>query len=63
MATVLLSDLPGEEPGTGLKAYQQATQDLYWRCPSDQAYEDIMNGLAHLDKDGQVVYEESDYFE
>lgn len=56
MALVVISDLPGEEPGTGWKAYEKAPADLYRRCPSDQAYEDVMNGLAYLDGKGQVVY-------
>jgi hypothetical protein len=61
---ILLSDLPGDEPGDGLKRYQQAAADLYALCGSDRAYEDVMNGFAYVTADGQVVYYEceDDYY-
>ena len=56
MAMIVISDLPGEEPGSGWKAYREAADALYWRCPSDKAYEDVMNGYAYLNEDDELVY-------
>jgi len=61
MDFIVLSGTPGQDTEATLAAYKEATSDLLERADSDQAYEDIMNGLAHLDRDGRVVYYEGDF--
>lgn len=56
MAIIVLSDLPGEEPGTGWKKYTEARDALYERCRSDKIYEDVMNGYCYLDENDNPVY-------
>ena len=40
------------------KDYKEDRDDLYDAVGSDAAYEAIMNGLAYLDENNQVVYYE-----
>lgn len=56
MSFIVLNGMPGQDSAKTFAAYREATGDLYERAGSDKAYEDIMNDLAYINEDGEVIY-------